>query len=222
FEKWAAKENIPLYTIAHNDILHYIQHKRKTVNQQTISHIVNSLKRYFNYLRSLEIVNENPAAHITIKGIKRKKLYDILSKAELENLYHSYELKDDPKNENQNWYKASQLTAKRNKVIIGLMIYQGLNATELFRLTEKDVKLREGKVFIAGTRRSNERELKLESVQILDLMEYTLKTRNEILNLSGKTSERFLISRGNSHRLSNSLGKLMEQLRKINPKVENL
>ena len=85
-------------------------------------------------------------------------MYDILKKQELESLYENFELTDEnSKNKNQNWYKVSLLTSRRNKVILGLMIWQGLGTRELANLEVKDLKLREGTIYIQGSRRSNER-----------------------------------------------------------------
>ena len=219
FEAWTEKENASLESAGYADLLAYIQGKRTRVQQRTLSTIINSLKHYYNFLMESGTVSENPALQISIRGIKRKKLYDIISKPELENLYYSYQPKEDKANENQNWYKTSQLTAVRNKAITGLLVYQGLTATELARLTEKDVKLREGKIYIAGTRRSNERELVLESVQMLDLMEYVLKIRKELLEITGKESGQLFISTGSSQRFANLMHKLIEKLHQLSPKV---
>ena len=57
------------------------------------------------------------------------------------------------------------------------------------RLLEKDVKLREGKIVICVGRKSNERTLKLESVQIMDLIEYMYSMRKELLALSKKEND---------------------------------
>src|SRR5690606_5175912 len=48
---------------------------------------------------------------------------------------------------------------------------------EINRLTVKDVKLRDGTLFIKGTRKSNERTLELKPHQVMELMEYQLQVR---------------------------------------------
>lgn len=223
FIKWAAKENVQIEEVSYSDVLHYIQSKRNHVKQRTISTTVNSLKHYYNYLSTINQDIENPTTQIQIKGVKRKTLYHILSKQELESLYNNFELPDgNSKYKNQNWFKTSQLASKRNKVILGLIIYQGLGSVELGRMTEKDIKLREGKIYIAGTRKSNERELKLEAHQILDIMEYTLKTRNEILTRQNKTSEILFVSVGKSDRINNIINKLIKKLNKQNSKITSV
>ena len=229
FEVWAEKQNVLTESIGYADLLHFIQNKKTEITQRTISTKINSLKHYFNFLSLSGNCLNIPTAQISIKGIKRKKLYHILKKQELENLYQAYtpkiistEKTVDTANQNQNWYKKSELSQQRNKVIIGLLIYQGLNALELARLTKNDLKLREGKIYIAGTRRSNERELTLEAVQIFDLMEYTMKVRESLNQLTGKETEQLIISTGNSEKLTNTLKRLVDQLIKINSNVSSL
>lgn len=229
FYTWTKAQNIPLETVGHNDILGYIQHIKPTNSQHSVSAIINSLKHYYNYLIASEIIQENPANSIAIKGVKRKKLYTILTRQELEQLYHQCTLTLSPElvhptqnAKNANWYQTSVLTAKRNQVIVGLLIYQGLNTTELMQLKVVDVKLREGKIWIAGTRKSNERELKLESVQIMDIMEYTLKTRDQLVNQSKTLTDKLFLSSEGGQGLSNALFKLCKKLTTINPKVTSL
>ena len=220
FLKWTTKETIPHEFIVYTDVLHYIQNIKKNVNQRTVSTRLNSLKHYFNFLEITEQRTENPTTQIKIRGIKQKILYDILSKKELESLYNNYEIpSEESKDKNQNWFKTSILTSKRNRIILSLMIYQGLNSNELGILTKKDIKLREGKIYVPGTRRSNERELKLEAHQVLDIMEYTLKTRNEILQLANKQSEKLFVRIGSSDEFRSIINKLMKKLHKQNSKV---
>lgn len=223
FIKWVEKENVQIEQISYSDVLHYIQGKREHVKQRTISTTVNSIKHYFNFLAITDQTIENPTTQIQIKGVKRKTLYHILSKQELESLYNNFDIPDENnKDKNQNWFNPSQLTRKRNKVIIGLLIYQGLGSRELGLLTEKDIKLREGKIFIVGTRKSNERELKLEAPQVLDMMEYTLQIRKELLKLSNSTSEQLLVNSQGGNHFSNVLWYLLKQLKKQNKKINNI
>lgn len=209
--KWLEKENIEDVAVSYNDIVHYIQKLRNTVKQRTIQSETNSIKHYYNYLKELDLVKENPTLNIAVKGVKRKILYNTLNKQELEKLYNDYRnIKND------------SLAKKRNEIIVSLLVYQGLNSTELGRLTTTDLKLREGKIFINGTRRSNERTLKLESHQILDFMEYQLKTRAEILSETQKETDLLFTSFGRSTKFNNIISKLLPQLKKLNKKVKSV
>lgn len=224
FINWTESENIETELSTYGELLSYIKYvQKREVKQRTVQLYMNSLQHYFAWIVQREIREDNPAATIVVRGIKRRTLYHILNKQELENLYSSFKLPEaDQVNKNQNWYKAAQLTAKRNKIIVGLMIWQGLGTTELSRLKVEDVKLREGKIYIAGTRRSNERTLQLQAGQVLDIMEYILKDRAELLQHVGKESNKLLISAGNSHRLNNAMTIVMRKLREQNDKVSSI
>ena len=211
YKKWLDKENITEEAVSYNDITHYIQSKKGKVKQITIQTVLASLKQYYNYLQELGFLTENPTVNVQIKGIKRKVLHNILSKQELEKIYFDY------KN-----LESESLSKKRNEIIISLLVYQGLNTNDIQNLTIKDVKLREGKIFVKGSRRSNERILKLESHQILDFMEYQLKTRETILQETKKETDLFFVTQGSSLKLQNVMQKLMQELHKQNKQVESV
>ncbi len=224
FLDWCEEENTEPEQATHRDLIGYIKHLQKRgIKQITVQKYLGSIKHYFNWLIKREIREDNPARNIDIKGIKRKSLYDIIKMPELETLYHNFEIPDENgKDRNQNWYKAQILTAKRNKVILGLMIWQGLGTAELAKLQTGDLKLREGKIYIAGSRKSNERELKLEAHQVLDLMEYTLETRKALLEIHGHETEKLFISNGTgANKLNNAMSYLVKKLNGQNPRVSS-
>jgi len=70
----------------------------------------------------------------------------------------------------------------------------------------------------------NERTLKLESLQIFDLLDYINDTRKQILyhrNITTPTHELFL-QLGEGKNKSNLLSMVVTQLKKMNPKVKNI
>ena len=230
FLAWTQKENISDVTeITHNDIIAYIQHYNiKGTGKKTIAHYIMHLKKYFDWLMNEGDVNDNPCSNIKLKGIQRKVLHEILSFEELENLYNNYAteinlqkseaLKSPPPQYLQT------LARRRNKIIVGLFIYQGLRTEEIIKLQTGDVKLREGKIFIAGARRSNERTLKLESHQVFDLLDYINDTRKRILhhrNITTSPPELFLQLREGKNK-SNMLSMLITHLKQMNSKVKSI
>lgn len=215
FKAWLAKESLEIENVSYNDITGYLQ-SFGNIAQHTKGCYLRGVKHYFNYLIQRNERTDNPTEFIQLKGIKRKMLYDILNRQELDSLYHHYTLPDEnSKDKNQNWFKAKLLSQKRNKVILGFMLYQALDTKDLKLLSVSDIKLREGKMFIPGTRRSNERELKLEALQIMDLMEYVLTTRKEIIQLTNKQSQQLFISIGTSENFNNIMIKFIKRLQQI-------
>lgn len=234
FLVWSEKENITdISETTHNDIIAYIQHYNiKGTGKKTIAHYILHLKKYFDFLASplgggLEGA-DNPCSNIKIKGIKRKVLHEILSVEELEKLYNNYAteinlqktetLKSPPPQQLQN------LARKRNKIIVGLFVYQGLRTEEIIKLQIIDVKLRQGKIFIAGARRSNDRTLKLESHQVFDLLDYINDTRKQILHYRNITepSHELFLNLGDSCRKQNMIAMLLTHLKQMNSKVKTI
>jgi site-specific recombinase XerD len=230
FIAWTEKENITDITeTGHNDIIAYIQHYNiKGTGKKTIAHYIMHLKKYFDWLMTENEVTDNPCSNIKIKGIQRKVLHEILNLEELENLYNNYTteinlqkaktLKNPPPQQLQ------KLARRRNKIIIGLLIYQAVRSEEILKLQISDVKLREGKIFIAGAKRSNDRTLKLESRQVFDLLDYINDTRKQILhhrNITEPNKEMFL-QLGEGKSKSNMLSMLLTHLKQMNGKVKSV
>lgn len=144
---------------------------------------LNVIKHYFNWQVTTGSRSANPVSHLKIRGSRRQTLYPILSRVELDGLYLNYPtLSADDPNARKNWFTYAKLSRQRNKVKLSLMIHQGLTTREVDNLTVADLQLREGKIFIQGGRKSNERTLDLKPNQILDVMEYTLQVRQLLLN----------------------------------------
>ncbi|MEI9811049.1 MAG: site-specific integrase [Bacteroidota bacterium] len=224
FFKWCEADNISdIAAVSHNDVVAYVKTcNAKGTGRKTVAHYIMHLKKYFDFLQEEGEVNDNPCSNIKIKGIKRKVLYEILSIQELENLYNSYSTEIKPNEEIK--YMPPQefniLSRKRNKIITGLLVYQGLRSEEVKRLEVTNLKLREGKIFIAGSRRTNERTLKLEPQQIFDLLDYINDTRKHFLQLTGQPTQQLFISKGSNY--SNVMSYLNKQLHQLNSKVKDL
>lgn len=219
YHKWLKKENLEDTAASYNDIVFYVQSKRERISQRSVQSELNAVKHYYNYLKQIGSVKENPVINVQVKGVKRRKLYNVLNKKELEKLFNDYrnlDVKAKRNKEHQNQlHRISQ-------VVLSLMIYQGMTTTELKRLKLTDVKLREGKLFIARTRRSNERTLKLEAHQVMDLMEYQLKTREQLQPEQDQKTELFFSDLSKGQRFNNELYKIFKQLKELQPKLTSL
>lgn len=213
FIKWCKRNHTNPELIDYKTILKYIKYlQRKKNAKKTVKHKIGTIKIYFKYLLSENYRVDNPIENINIKGVKRIINYNILEADELEDLYYSFEtenIKD----------KYHRLTAKRNKIIVGLMVYQGLNTTELIRLEIEDLQLYKGKIYIKSGARSNSRTLELKSWQVIELLEYIKEIREEIKTRRNVESERLFIP--NNARLGNTIQFILKKLKAINHKVNN-
>lgn len=169
--------------------------KKRGYENKTRNTRLSVIKQYFNYQIELGHRIENPIQHLKIRGSKKQMLYSLLDKQQLESIYNEYKVPSNrSKSVQKSWFKRSQLSRARNKAMISLMVNQGLVTSDVDRIRIQDLKLKEGKIYIAGTRKSNERTLELKSNQMMELMEYQYKTRVELLNYCKEEVENLFIS----------------------------
>jgi site-specific recombinase XerD len=147
----------------------------------------------------------NPIENLKIKGVPKKTVIkNILDFEELEYLYYSYEAQN-----------ASNIR-KRNKIILGLLIYQGLKSEDIFNLKLEDVKLQKGQIEIQATRKSNGRILNLMAWQFMEIQEYQNQIRPTIICKNNLDAEQFFLSQKGKLTLRNSLKVLHDELKTYN------
>jgi len=222
FLAWTAEASLALEQITYTEILDFADHLKKDGKGiNLINRMMLAVRYYFTWLQSINQISYNPAAGISLKGTLRTVPHDLLEKAELGHLYESYTIKDE--------------RTHRNKVILGLLVYQALTREELETLRPEHLKLREGKINVPKTGKQNSRILALQPFQIIDLQEYILLIRPKILTGQGsgrpgrkpgtykavEEIQRLFVSMNSQEDLKNSLLHLNHALRKLNPKYKH-
>lgn len=209
FINWCETENLQAQKTTYNELLDYVKHCTANGNiKRTINQKIGILKHFFNYIIEIKEREDNPALEIRVKNQMHKVVTDAIKREELEYIYKAY--------------PAKGIAGKRNKSVIGLMVYQGLNTSELQALEIKDLKLQEGKIYIPSTNRSNDRIVKLEAHQVVQLQNYLLQVRPVLVMMNDHTSDKLFLTTGGSNRLSNSFTKMTNHIRAINPKIKDL
>ena len=200
--KWLKTQDIEPEQATHRDLLAYVKHCQRQGNtQRTIQTKLGSISHYYDHLREQEQIITNPVKGIELRGVKRNTLHPTLEPHQLHQLYQNYQ--------------AITRNQKRNRVALGLVVYQGLKTAELIRLAVQDLHIRAGEMTVQGSRKGNERKLKLESHQIFDLYDYLQKIRPELIQ---RDSQRLFVVR----RFDVITRAVLTQVRKINPQVKNL
>lgn len=232
FLTWLESEGFDVQTqgfasqVRYNDLLNFIDYcKLEGNSNKLINSKLRAIRNYFDYLKSVQTghcpVSINPAANLYLKGIPKKTISGIISFAELENLYQSY--------------PAETTRTKRNKAILGLLVYQAITTEELAQLEPSHLKLKEGKIYIPGNRRRNSRNLELKPFQIMELYGYQTRTwptiiaeitkpkptrKPDQINHKQIESQLFISINGSEH-IKNSLLHLFLDIKKINPNITN-
>jgi len=154
----------------HQEVMDYLSYLRTQYSKaSTMNRRLSSIKAYYRYLTYSGKRKDDPARSIQFKDKRSKdiQLQDLFTTKELEELL------------NKRFFKAS--LHNRNKVLLSLLVYQGLQARELEALQTIDIDLKEATVYIRKSRTSNERTLALKSNQILLLNTYLKEDRPRLL-----------------------------------------
>jgi site-specific recombinase XerD len=200
---------------------------RHGIDVSTINLRISSISKYFEFLKAENLVTRNPARTLRIKGKAKTIIQNPLKYDELLNLYNGY--KSITKEVPNHIKEKSTLAHQRNIIIVGLLIWQGLHSGELEKLEVNHINLNEGIIYIPSTARSNSRELKLSTQQILPLHTYIHGgVRNKLLRGSKASPSGFSDKRTNevqeglfAGNLHNTISLLIEELKGINPQIKN-
>ncbi len=212
FIRWCDQKGYNSSEMQYKDCLAYVKKLRiEKPTKSTVRHIVGALKVYFNYLVEVEHRFDNPIQSINIRGVKKTLNHNLLEYDELEDLYYSFQT------ENLEPFDDVSV-AIRNKVITGLMVYQGLGTTTLKALQYDHIQLEKGRIYVPSTRNSNSRVLELKPQQMIPLIQYLEKHR-EILQdkLENYSNDLFLC---NTEKFA-LISRIFTKLKRINHKVTN-
>lgn len=154
----------------YGDVMSYVVGLRNRYgNATTLRGKVCAVKAYYAYLCHAGIRADNPARAIRLKDKVSKdiQLQDLFTVAELEAML----LRDEP-------YRKF---IYRNRVLMSLLIYQGLRPEEVCGIRLEDIDLTLATVYIRKTLKSVGRTLELKASQVLLFYEYIHQVRPGLL-----------------------------------------
>ena len=205
FLEWLETQQISPEDCTYNDLLSWVdQLKQSGEGIKLVNRKLLSVRHWFSFFQLKNKEAANPAAGLYLKSSRTRLVSGIVSFDNLEQLYQDYQVTDE--------------RTLRNKVILSLLVYQGITTDELHHLETGHVKLREGKIKVPGSRRSNGRVLHLQAFQVLDIQQYVLTVRPKLT--SEKEGQLFLSMEGKPE-LKNSLHHLFRALKKVEPQISS-
>jgi len=154
----------------YKDLVEYIGSLRERYsNGRTINRILCSIKVYYDFLSNTGQRLDNPAKSIRLRDRSGRsvQLQDLFTPEELEGLLYRKE------RYSKHGY--------RNKVLMSLLVYQGLHPTEIEQVTLSDINLQQGSIYIKPTAKSNSRELQLKPSQVMLFYQYINEVRPKLL-----------------------------------------
>jgi site-specific recombinase XerD len=152
--KIITNDNPQLYSYKFKDVINYLNEKSKEYsNGNTKVYILNGLKKYFDYLIEIGKRDDHPCLNLQIRNQRRKEIIhqDLFTSKELELLLEREERYEDLK--------------QRNRVVMSLLIYQGLNSAEISNLNLSHIDLDSGVIFIKASKKIGQRHIELVNKQ---------------------------------------------------------
>jgi site-specific recombinase XerD len=154
----------------YQEVMEYVDYLRKSFsNPGTINRMLYAVKAWYFYLITSGKRADHPCRQLRLKDARAGdiQLQDLFSSAEMEKLLQRKE----------RYVKATQ----RNRVVISLLIYQGLRQGEIPRIRLEDIDLESGSIYVRAMTRAMARTLTLKPNQVMLLYDYIEKVRPALL-----------------------------------------
>jgi integrase/recombinase XerD len=150
-------------------VMQYIEILRNEHSVSNVKRVIASIKKYYDYLIETGKRKDNPARSIRIRdgAANPIQLQDLFTEKELQILLV-------PRIERY------PFLTKRNKIIMSLLVHQGLRIGEIENLKVTDIDLEKATIQIKETGVTNARNLPLKAEQILLLYEFINQDRNKL------------------------------------------
>lgn len=162
----------------YKDVLNYLEKERsKGRKANTLLTYVAAIKVYYDWLKKTGKRKDHPCKHMRLKDRIDVRIHvqDLFSSTELDLLM------DQP----TRGIKKLPRTGLRDKLILSLLVYQGLTTKNIIGIELKDLDLEQATIYIKSETTLNERTLELHPKQIMLINKYL-------------TEERTVLNRGNS------------------------
>lgn len=205
--KQLERSSVELEDFNYSDVLDLIRTKQRFGNSsKSINGGLGVLRQYFDYLILEGLKTTNPAANVIVRGTRRNKIYNLIDESKLIEVYK----------------KQDSITPKqcRDKVILGLLFFQGLSVEELSRLNTFNIDLDEGLITIPEGSKSSGRTISLLSKQTMAMIQYLMSKRKELNPVKADVSSKLILSEGSDDRLKQSLTTLLIRLKNQYPVFE--
>lgn len=205
FIAWCNDKNIDPEKAEVEDLYDYQTYRRDNGSSPNdLRHRISSIKHYYFSIGR----RDNPALFIKTDKVEKKIIKGELDEEELLDVYLCAMEKTH--------------THKRNKVMLGFIVFQALTKMELELLELEHVDFQNKRIYVPGSKRTNSRWIALREFQIPLLETYIFDIRPQQLIECQKDTSRLFFSLGIGSSLHNTLGILMRKLKLDMPYVKDV
>lgn len=193
------------------DLLRLVHQEEYTLGHK--NRILLAIRHYYRYLIHAGKATHNPASGLMLQGSRKSLPAPPLAYEELLKVYEGYSTTREGEKDHRKL---------RNKVILGLYIFQGINTGCLSRLEPAHINLTDTTIYLPSYRKTQSRILALSAQQLLDLKLYVEEVRPEMLAAIEEPEnlqEKLFFGQGGSLNIKNTLIPLFRSLKKRYPQL---
>lgn len=177
-ELFTKEANFNAVTANYKDITSYISKRRRLGDSiYILKNKVSAIKKYYQCLVDLEIIQHHPCKHLVLKDKQDTRI-------DLDRLYSQKELAEFLARKNT----GSKALSIRNELLRNFLVYQALTVSEIGKLTLNDIDLDTAMVCI-----KDNRTLEINPKQMLLLYRYIQEYREDLVK--EKQTDILLVSR---------------------------
>lgn len=193
---WLEDNGIDPKEITLEETYSFINHRRQLGNTNSTVRGFKAVITHFNHSINTKC---NPMLLVQLKKLNRATPTKLLDVEFLETIYRET--------------KSNTLVQKRDKCMLGMIVFLGLQRSDLTNLELEHLDLEEGRVYVAPTNTTNERYINLNPKQIVHLSNYVYDIRPRLLKEFRKQTNRLFFSKGEATNLNGALGRMITRLK---------
>lgn len=163
---WLDSQQISLEEAKYKDLMDFIGFMLQQGKSKF--HVNRTLQVISHYYQYKEL--PNIAQTTRLRGLPRSQPQNLLTEEELESIYENYETKP-----------SAGIYYHSDKLILGMIIYQGLDMREFMGIELGHLELEKGLMYVGERPQKRERYLPLNANQVLSLDRFIRETRPQII-----------------------------------------
>lgn len=203
FMDWCRAYEVNLETATLDELYDYQTFNRERGDKpSTMQGKIGVLKHYYRFLKR----KNNPALLVQTEKAEIQTPKNLLDEETLMNIYLDYQ--------------PETSIFKRDKVMLGLFVFQGLTRGEIEALELEHIDFEKNRIYISQTVMTNKRYLTLHPIQKRDLTNYINYERNELHNTYYHAStNRLFFSTRSKNSLSDVHTQMLRRLKGLYPYI---
>lgn len=194
---WLIDNNLNAKSITLDETYDFIAHRRSLGDSDRNIAGYKTAIQHFNQCIKMK---SNPMLFVKLSKTHKTTPTNLLDEEFLETIYRDA--------------VANTLVQKRDRCMLGLIVFLGLQRNELEALELDDIDISEMKITISATPNSNGRTLKLHGKQIAHLMDYYYTLRAKLLIESRKNTTKLFFSNGTGTGMNGAINRMLPRLKK--------